>query len=64
MDFINDLSTDSVFELIKQYYRDEQGKEIQIGSDEFAMASMMAYVCRNSMHKRGNAIWRRPQASI
>lgn len=45
MDFINDLSTDSVFELIKQYYRDEQGKEIQIGSDEFAMASMMAYVC-------------------
>ena len=45
MEFINDLSTDSVFELIKQYYRDEQGKEIQIGSDEFAMASMMAYVC-------------------
>ena len=45
MDFINDLSTDSVFELIKQYYRDEQGKELQIGSDEFAMASMMAYVC-------------------
>ena len=45
MEFINDLSTDSVFELIKQYYREEQGKEIQIGSDEFAMASMMAYVC-------------------
>lgn len=45
MDFINDLSTDSVFELIKQYYREEQGKDIQIGSDEFAMASMMAYVC-------------------
>ena len=45
MEFINDISTDSVFELIKQYYRDEQGKEIQIGSDEFAMASMMAYVC-------------------
>lgn len=45
MDFINDISTDTVFELIKQYYRDEQGKEIQIGSDEFAMASMMAYVC-------------------
>lgn len=45
MDFINDLSTDSVFALIKQYYREEQGKEIQIGSDEFAMASMMAYVC-------------------
>ncbi len=45
MDFINDLSTESVFDLIKQYYREEQGKEIQIGSDEFAMASMMAYVC-------------------
>lgn len=45
MDFINDLSTDNVFELIKQYYREEQGKEIQIGSNEFAMASMMAYVC-------------------
>ena len=45
MEFINDLSTDSVFELIKQYYRDEQGKEIQIGSDEFAMASMMAHGC-------------------
>lgn len=45
MEFINDLSTDTVFELIKQYYRDEQGKEIQIGSDEFAIASMMAYVC-------------------
>ncbi len=45
MDFINDITTDTVFELIKQYYREEQGKEIQIGSDEFAMASMMAYVC-------------------
>ncbi len=45
MEFINDLSTDSVFELIKQYYRSERGKEIQIGSDEFSMAAMLAYVC-------------------
>ena len=44
MDFINDITTDSVLELIKQYYRDSTGKELQIGSDEFAIAATVAYI--------------------
>lgn len=44
MDFINDITTESMFDLIKQYYRETTGKEIQIGSDEFAISSVVAYV--------------------
>lgn len=44
MDFINDITTDSVFELIKQYYRDTTDKELEIGSDEFAISAVVAYI--------------------
>ena len=44
MDFINDITTESVFELIKQYYRETTGKELQIGSDEFAISAVIAYI--------------------
>ena len=44
MDFINDISTESVFELIKQTYKTETGKDLQIGSDEFAIATVVAYI--------------------
>ena len=44
MEFINDVSTESVFELIKQTYKTETGKDLQIGSDEFAIATVVAYI--------------------
>lgn len=44
MDFINDITTDFVLELIKQYYRESTGKELQIGSDEFAISAVIAYI--------------------
>lgn len=44
MDFINDMSTETVFDLIKQYYRESTGKEMQIGSDEFAISAVIAYI--------------------
>ncbi len=44
MEFINDISTESVFELIKQTYKTETGKDLQIGSDEFAIATVVAYI--------------------
>lgn len=44
IEFINDMTTESVFELIKQYYRELTGKDIQIGSDEFAIATVISYI--------------------
>ena len=44
MEFINDINTESVFDLIKQYYRESTGKEMQIGSEEFAISAVIAYV--------------------
>ena len=44
MDFINDISTESVLELIKANYFETTGKQIQMGSDEFALSSVVAYI--------------------
>lgn len=44
MDFINDISTSSVLDDIRKKYREMTGKEIQIGSDEFAISSVVAYI--------------------
>lgn len=44
MDFINDISASSVLDDIRKKYREMTGKEIQIGSDEFAISSVIAYI--------------------
>lgn len=44
MDFINNFDTETIFNLIKSRYKTETGQTIQIGSDEFATASVVAYV--------------------
>lgn len=44
MDFINDISTESVLELIKAEYHSATGKQIQIGSEAFAIATVVAYI--------------------
>lgn len=44
MDFIDDISTESVLELIKSEYFSATGKQIQIGSDAFAIATVVAYI--------------------
>ncbi len=44
MDWITEYDTASVFELIKQTYKTETGHDMQIGSDEFAISTVVAYV--------------------
>lgn len=44
MDFINDISTESVFAMIKDYYYSMTGRQMQIGSDEFAVAATVSYI--------------------
>lgn len=44
MEFINDITTESVLELIKENYKTDTGYELQIGSNEFAIASMVSYI--------------------
>lgn len=44
MDFINDFDAESIFNLIKSRYKAETGMTIQIGSEEFAISSLVAYI--------------------
>nr|DAL17442.1 MAG TPA_asm: Baseplate J like protein [Caudoviricetes sp.] len=44
LEFISDMSTKALFNSIKAQYKTETGEDLEIGSNEFAIASAVAYV--------------------
>lgn len=44
LEFISDMSTKALFNSIKAQYKTETGDDLEIGSNEFAIASAVAYV--------------------
>lgn len=44
LEFISDMSTKALFNSIKAKYKAETGEDLEIGSNEFAIASAVAYV--------------------
>ena len=44
LEFISDMSTKALFNSIKAKYKTETGEDLEIGSNEFAIASAVAYV--------------------
>lgn len=44
LEFISDMSTKALFNSIKAQYKKETGEDLEIGSNEFAIASAVAYV--------------------
>ena len=44
LEFIQDLDTKYLFNSIKARYKEETGEDLEIGSNEFAIASAVAYV--------------------
>ena len=44
LEFISDMNTKALFNSIKAQYKKETGEDLEIGSNEFAIASAVAYV--------------------
>ena len=44
LEFISDMSTKALFNSIKAQYKTETGEDLEIGSNEFAIASAVDYV--------------------
>ena len=44
LEFISDMNTKALFNSIKAKYKAETGEDLEIGSNEFAIASAVAYV--------------------